>query len=483
MSHGVHDASTGIAAARWSSQGGLFGRMFRSLPPFEPPRHTQAKRERWLLERAARMFAAPGDAEPVNHGVPAAYTYLGQFVAHDLSFDLRGIGERAADPDRARSYRSPRLDLDHVYGGGPQLQPYLYERDPAAPDEPRWLFRLAARGGHAGGLDVPRLGDAPVVADPRNTSHYITTQLHVAVMRFHNRATQELVERGVTGANVFVRAQQLTRWHYQWVVVDDYLRRLTPWSECVQPHLGGPRPDSLFSWREMPFVPLEFSAAAFRFGHAMIRSDYRLDRGDAVPFDRLVQQDHANLPEIAWRYLVGPDRGRAADTHYSRKLGATLAPALAQLPRAFLSHAGDVASLAARDLLRGWHLGLPSGQAVARLLGRRAGHTREDPLWIYVLEEANRDGEYGTRLGPVGARIVADVLMGLLWGDPTSFLRAEPGFEPTLGRRGGARYRMAQFLEFAGMTMDDAAVAQHAEVRGGSRRGPGGREVGAVGSS
>ena len=451
MFHGVSVTTRGLAVPRSVCHDGQFGRMFHQLRPFEPPGKTSAERETWLTDRAEQMFDPNEGDEPVNLGIPAAYTYLGQFIAHDLSLDLRGIGERAADPDRMRSFRTPRLDLDSVYGAGPQGAPYLYGDDREVDGGRGFVFRIQ----RVRGIDsVPRVGGTPVTADPRNTSHYITEQLHLAVMKFHNRAMRELAQRGMCGAPAFHRAQELTRWHYQWVVVDDFLRRLVPWDEFVQPHMDGLAPGSVYQWERAPFIPVEFSAAAFRFGHSMVRSNYRLNRTTTVPFAHLLPGARVRLPEIVWRYLLGSAKGQSTDTHYSRLLGTKLSPALARLPDALGLGDQRVPSLAARDLLRGWQLGLPSGQAVARSLGLQASERSEDPLWIYVLQEANQQGSYGTHLGPVGARIVADVFMGLLWGDPGSWLRQDRSWRPTLGHN-GSRFMLRDFLQFAGMAMDD----------------------------
>ena len=113
-------------------------------------------------------------------------------------------------------------------------------------------------------------------------------------------------------------------------------------------------------------------------------------------------------------------------------------------------------SLAVRDLQRGQAIGLPSGEAIARLIGAeildpadiglaRHGWRGETPLWFYILREADVAGD-GDRLGPVGGRIVGEVLIGLLNADPESFRSADPGWSPTLPAASPGHYSLADLL-------------------------------------
>ena len=109
---------------------GRFGRRFRKLPPAPPldPTHLQE------LARSMREPEATGgggwggpSAPPVdldNPDIPAGYTYFGQFVDHDITFDPASSLERENDPDALTNFRSPRFDLDSVYGSGPEDEPF-----------------------------------------------------------------------------------------------------------------------------------------------------------------------------------------------------------------------------------------------------------------------------------------------------------------------------------------------------------------------
>jgi hypothetical protein len=135
---------------------------------------------------------------------------------------------------------------------------------------------------------------------------------------------------------------------------------------------------------------------------------------------------------------------------------------LLRLPVALTGDVDDDAyhSLAARDLQRGHALALPSGEAVARHLGvepltpdevglAASGWPDETPLWYYVLKEGEHRGN-GDRLGPVGGRIVGEVVLGLLMRDPEFYATADPAWRPSLPANIQERFTLADFLAFGG---------------------------------
>jgi len=242
------------------------------------------------------------DASLDHPTLPAGYAYLGQFIDHDITFDPVSSLERQNDPDALHNFRTPRFDLDSVYGQGPADQPYLYRsgRDPilsaaAADADIRGVAlllgeRVSSDDGRAG-PDLPRnLEGAALLGDPRNDENLIISQLHSVMLRFHNQVVEEVV--GATplrGGNLLKEAQRLARWHYQWVVVHDFLVRiigkevvddiLDDFTEyvaaCNEPRLRVRRPKLLFYRPDQnPYMPVEFSVAAYRFGHSLIRPSY-----------------------------------------------------------------------------------------------------------------------------------------------------------------------------------------------------------------
>jgi hypothetical protein len=412
------------------------------------------------LSHLSQQFYAPRPA-PAADGLPAGYTFFAQFLTHDLSFDNRPLPLPADGRDI--NHRTPALDLDSVYGLGPDLQPYLYEVSMR-----RHRYLLVDRT-EMGELDLPRVIDRrvprrepdsryrerrAVVADPRNDENLIVSQLHLAVMRFHNACVKN-------GAS-FEEGRRLTRWHYQWLVVNDLLERLCG-ATVVRDALGsGGTPNlSLFPAGQPGFMPLEFAVGAFRAGHALVGPNYVLNDSFEATFGAqgypifwplaperslIGSRELPHEWSIQWdRFFDVPDAGPC---QRAQRLGPYLDPMLRKLPIA-----GDDLhrSLSFRTLLRAWQLGAPSGQAVAEAVTgtRPAG---SDPLWLYVLKEADEDCA-GARLGRVGASIVAETVIALLAADPDSYYATDPTWEPAAA---AGRYTMVDFLRAAGMPITAA---------------------------
>ncbi|MBZ5594813.1 MAG: heme peroxidase [Acidobacteriia bacterium] len=493
---GHHGAVRGADLNRRSSSfEGRFGRMFRTLPAAEFD-------EKILLKLGQAMTSAPDDKptpetevdDEENTGISAGYTYLGQFIDHDLTFDPASSLERQNDPDALVDFRTPRFDLDSVYGRGPDDQPYLYRTDGL-----HMLLGAALKGNdndpNARGLPRNKSdGTEParaLIGDPRNDENVIVSQLQAAMLRFHNRVVDTL------DSPTFEEAQRMVRWHYQWVVLYDFLPTIIgkdTW-HAILPHtlkgttvLQDPPQIKFYQPQKDAFMPVEFSVGAYRFGHSMVRPEYRLNlkMKDRLPIfsttgDSLVgfRQTPDNLA-IDWSLFFtmgpasksGPNRVQPAykpDTSVVNPLG-NLPPSVAANP----------ASLPQRNLLRGWRMGLPSGQAVAAAMGitpidddsLRVGKATEAdkktnpklkdisplfeenaPLWYYVLAEAQQQfvkDETPIHLGEVGGRIVGEVMVGLLLADSHSFLRQNPLFKPLDAfKSSGGDFKMADLLKQA----------------------------------
>jgi hypothetical protein len=445
-----------------------FGLMFKRLPAFNPP-------DALLLALAAQMNdgKAPlndvkdSDVDFDNQGIPAGFVYFGQFVDHDMTLDTTPLSEQQQDPQAMTNFDTPRFDLGSVYGKGPTGSPELY--DPARPG-----YLLVDE--HDGLVDLPRdeVG-AAYLGDPRNDENLIVAQLQVTFLRKHN----QLMDEGKT----FAQAQQELRWHYQWLIVHDYLPRIV--GDDVVTSLirrrGSGKIEFLGKYyqprnRLKPYMPVEYAGAAYRFGHSMIRAEYEMQDGHTVPI--FGPDDHEDLrgsrpiPHnlwIDWNYFFEiPGMHTPDDRNMSRKIDTQLSLPLFNLPPTVVARTtGAIIALAERNLLRGKRLGLPAGQDVAKEMGLRPltneqlGLTGSDwkkqgkaPLWYYVLKEAELGG--GLKLGPVGGRIVAEVILGLLSCDPTSYFNANPSFNP------GSGYRMGDFLLWAD-AIDPRAFVQQPE--------------------
>jgi hypothetical protein len=414
-------------------EGGRYGRMF-DLPALEA--------DETLLHElgAAGGFCDGGDCED-DARVEAGWPFFGQYVAHDLTADRSPLRAHT-DLDALRNMRSPRANLESLYGGGPAGSPYLYSRlDPA---------KLLENDG-----DLPRNQEGiALVADPRNDVHVFMSQMQLAFIRAHSLLVDRLREDGVGDAELFDEARRALTWHYQWLIVNDFLPVLVGpdlVDELAATGLRLYRPDG------NPFIPLEFADAAYRYGHSQIRQLYQLQPdGPLQPvFPDLIGFCPVGEHRVDWSLLFDvPGRPPA---QRAKPIDGQLPRSLIDLPEAITGAVDDDAyrSLAARDLERGQSTGLPSGEAVTRLIGadvltddeldlRRLGWSGETPLWLYILRESSARHD-GDRLGEVGGRIVAEVLHGVIARDPESYLAVEPGWTPTLSAR-GERYRLADLL-------------------------------------
>ena len=429
-----------------------YGRMFPDLPGLEVD-------EAFLLALGRSGSVMDAASRPDEHDtrndnprIPAAFAFLGQFIAHDITAD-RSMLRHHARLNELRNFRTPRLDLEYLYAAGPTGDPHLYDLD----DLDKFLLGVNDMG-KQDDLSRNRQGRA-LVGDPRNDVHLIISQLHLAFLKFHNQVVDYLRDQGVPSSDVFSEAQRLVRWHYQWIVVHEFLP-LTAGEALVDNLLNnGPQ---FYEYDERPFIPVEFADAAYRFGHSQVRSVYILNGSGAkgqifpdfagtcpVPHDRVVD----------WAYFFNVEEQRPPQA--SKRIDTLIAHSLIDLPRSVVGDTDipEQHSLAYRDLMRGQALDLPSGEAVSRAMDieplskdelglSKLGWHGETPLWYYILKEAEvRAG--GERLGDVGGRIVAEVLLGLIDGDSTSYRWAETEWRPTLPGTQEGQFTVADLLRFA----------------------------------
>jgi hypothetical protein len=474
-------AAAGEAGGRDAAElgAGLFGRFFPMLPSFAEP---SRKLNEAMLELGApggildaRDDLAAGPVElianpvlslgnPNNPAHTAGVTFVGQFMDHDLTFDL---ASRLGQPTRPRTSpngRTAAFDLDSVYGGGPHHAPELYDATGRrGPDYPT-SFRVGYGGKFE---DLPRHADTMVaiVADPRNDENLLIAGLHAAFLKFHNRVVDHLsAETALPPRRLFKRARRLTRWHYQWMILHEFLPQFVGQS-LVDAILANGR--TLYR-PSAAFIPVEFQAAAYRFGHSMVRPSYRANlAGDAngqplfgMIFDPTAEgsNDPADLrggaraPRrfVGWQTFFDFGGPFTADVRPNKLIDAKISTPLFHLPiRAIAGAETGVTALPQRNLLRHVTWRLPSGQSIARHLkvpALAAADLAElsdigpnldtsTPLWYYTLKEA-QIVEGGVRLGPVGGRIVGEVIVGLLRLDDSSFLSA-PQWRPMLPTRSG----------------------------------------------
>lgn len=472
-----------------------FGRIFPTLPSFATPSPALDAALRdigtpgGMLDAKDSLLAGPAqlifDAtlranNPDNPTHTAGTTFMGQFMDHDMTFDLASRLGVPTDPAASANSRTPAFDLDSVYGGGPDADPELYgsQGRRAGPK-----FKLGS-----GGLfeDVPRDANSKaIISDPRNDENIMIAGLQAAFLKFHNHAV-DVVGHGAAD-EVFERARRLTTWHYQWMIVHEFLP-LFVGRAMVDDVL---RHGRKFYRPSVPQIPVEFQGAAYRFGHSMVRPSYRANlagdngqpffgmifdpaaEGEADPRDL---RGGARKPRrfIGWQTFFNfgaiprPTGGGTLgeDVRPNKLIDSHISTPLFNLPLQTIASGTPPTSLPQRNLLRQVTWSMPSGQSIARVMGVPAldkhdlkdlkdyhlGLEESTPLWLYVLKEAEvMTG--GLTLGPVGGRIVAEVILGLLELDKDSYF-SERRWRPTLPTTSGrvtGDFRMIDFLTFAGV--------------------------------
>jgi Animal haem peroxidase len=498
-----------MATPRSQFHDGRFGRLFRHLQKFEPDEADLIELADTVIEKdidVERNPARPSNiADPVR-GLSAGFTYLGQFIDHDLTFDPVSQLDRINDPDALRDFRTPRFDLDSVYGGGPDQDLFLYD-----PQDRTHLLPRDDDMHVAQDLQRNAQGTA-IIGDPRNDENSIVANFHLAFIKFHNKVVKAL------GSNAdFNTASQIVRFHYQWLVVHDFLARVVGAdlvNEILVP-VKDPNTGAVIQWngklrfytpRHRPFMPVEFSAAAYRFGHSMVRFNYTLnkltdpdDTPDAKELriftnDPTLDDLRGGRPltethRVAWFRFLSFNEKDDDKLQPARTIDTQISGGLGLMPRSVGAAVTGPTSLAVRNLLRGRALGLPTGQDVAYAMGIPedqiisnnnsrypfsigTGYKDDEsvpdiggpeksrlvalfgdrtPLWYYILKEAELLKQ-GQMLGPVGGRIVAEVFIGLLLNDPQSYLVSQPNFRPQANQFGAGpdgKFGIAELIDYA----------------------------------
>jgi Animal haem peroxidase len=428
----------------------------------------------------------PEAATPPSRSLISGLLYLAQLVDHDVSLDRTRLCDAVkVTPENRVNWRSPFLDLDSVYGGGPEVSPWLYYlpiknlTGPALlPGQERFLIGTTAPSQLP--CDLPRTtAGRPVIAEPRNEENLILAQLHVLMLRFHNRVVaaledKEIDDGGLTGS-YFSKAQQLVTWHYQYIVIHELLDVLLDRTILN---------DALANCAPLSSIPIEFALAGFRVGHSMIRNGYKMNAAHAnAPLTQLLNLNSMGVPPLTrlpdewiidWRRFFGGFAMPAEMLNRSHGLDTLVAKALHHLgfPTSLedTPNSATTFSLPAITLLRGSRSGLPSGQAMATEFGealltddemevqqaipimdalKRFGFLNDTPLWFYILQESCvRTKKCG--VGPTGSRLIANTLVGLLKADRDSILNAGKAWQPpTWKSRGITVKTMADLLRIA----------------------------------
>ena len=434
----------------------VFGRLFANLEPFDPSE--KALEKLGGPDGPMDESKAPAGYVKENMGIPAGFIFLGQFIDHDITLDTTSNIDRINDTSALRNFRSPGLDLDCIYGSGPEASPHLYDHDTGNDKADGRKLLIGTADNPDNDLARNRQGRA-LIGDPRNDENILVSQLQLAFIKFHNVVVDQVIAAGeVATEEIFKEASRIVRWHYQWIIRHEFLPLI----------LGKTRAEALrneplrfYPTGRPTFIPLEFGAAAYRFGHSQLREKF--DITSNIRGKKLFELNPGFSPVPKqwkvewWRFFDIPD---LEDPQPSHRIDAFLPDALLRLPDEIVGKGADKfkRSLAFRNMLRGRALMLPSGQAVAKRIGAAKVYDNaeldlegiglhEAPLWYYVLKEAELDCQ-GAHLGEVGGTIVGETLEGLLRTDPKSQLNLHPNWKPDLGETPGD-FKMADLLTLA----------------------------------
>lgn len=462
MDHLVAHSIEPAAVPHSRSHEGRFGRLFgKGFAIWSPPGSNDDERKLAIADFARSMFST---TPPDDSQTPVGYTYFGQFIDHDITFDPQSSLERKNDPDGLQNFRSPRFDLDSVYGRGPDDQPYLYDQARRLADGYPGFFKIGAGESTTGPKPEPDLqrnaDGVALIGDPRNDENVVVSQLQLAFMLVHNNILDRLAAAPEAatkpGSDLFDEAQRITTWLYQYVVWNDFIQRLVPQDIFKKAIEISAEPGvavsfglkDVYDWSVNPFIPVEFSVAAYRFGHSMIRAEYQLNihHGVGIPTGKpIFSPPGSGIPDLRGGHPLRLKHSLQWDWYFkfkssvrlpqisfpqmAKKIDTHLSQSVFNIPEKLAAITHPLAEL---NIKRGWRMELPPASEVARALGitpMTGLLPMEESLWVYVLKEAETLGR-GEQLGPVGATIVAAVFSGLLRGDGKSYINRDPTWTP-----------------------------------------------------
>lgn len=489
----------------------------RSAHTYTPEEQERAMNKLTDLGNLMNQTATDG---PNQSQIPSGYTYLGQFIAHEITFDqTKGFVANGVIPD---DDRSPQIDLDSLYGGGPELDRELYKDHARLKVGETFISTQDLNRQFPN--DLPRNANdkedptKALIGDPRNDENLPVAQTHVAFIKFHNEVVNRLEKAGFAQDQIFESARQEVVRHFHRIILDDYLPRILD-QDVLTTVLNGDIEWCKGKTKTDLFMPLEFSVAAFRFGHSMVRSRYewnsyhtsRKPYKSPAKLGELFEQTSfsgklgfPNLPShwvIDWRRFYEfrdfpddfPDGHPVQDIdfNFSRKIDTAFDLHLDTIPNfPQEGFAPSQHALSTRNLLRGFTLNLPTGEEVAERLREEplkraqitsgpylvesAAHKAllddpvlngRTPLWYYILKEAEAELNGGNRLGKVGSRIVAETLIGLIRNSSYS-ADHDPDWHLKFGRPAEApeRFHMVDLLTAADVVNPIGKLPHHEHI-------------------
>lgn len=451
-----------------------FGRLFPNLQPFRPSDKSLEDLGKAMVENSTEKVS----------DIPAGYTYLGQFIDHDISKDSLG----ATDPRTISTIelsqliqeRTPSLDLDSLYGSGETESIVAWDSNDLA------KFRLGNtipddQVPRSFQNDLPRKLDGTnpakaLIGDPRNDENLVVAQIHVAFLKFHNAVVDVVRSRNLNpeldAITVRNQAKEIVILHYQSIVLHDFIKRFVN-EEVYERVIKNNNPQFFkIVASEMPFMPIEFSGAAYRW-HTLIRDSYNWNKvfnSVNPPFptgtlqllfqfsglqnnDEFVGFRNERKKSLSSNWIVDwtrlfdfTQRGVAKGEGFN--LTEPIDTLLVQTLHRFGPPNAPM-NLAIKNLVRGSRIGLPSAQDIASAMGITPLTPEEllqnsqqekvlsewelhikTPLWYYVNREAEVLGN-SSRFGPLASTIICETFHGLAKGSRRSILDPEnKGWKP-----------------------------------------------------
>ena len=430
--------------------------------------------------------------DPVGRGpiqgskLPAGYTYFGQFVDHDITLDNTTILTAAADLNTLQNAETSYFDLSCVYGVANNLL------------DANGLFTIGKNLN--GEDDLPRDANGiAIIGDSRNDENLIVAQLQLAFLKFHNRVMADVKVSNpfFTVSQLITEARKIVTYHYQWLVIENFLRDLCgPFFSRLFDATGKPLIHPAFQ-SMYPNIPIEFTGAAYRMGHSMVSDAYYLNTVfDQFPiFSQTLPFPLVSIPDLRGFRQLPTGQSITWDSFFpmpfhkgfqvTENFDTFVTQALYSLPMpAVVSDVPNILPL--RNLMRGtFTYQLPSGQDLAVQLGipnneiLRAStgslviqtqnipsqlppnltpadlthlmsiFGENTPLFYYCLADNHLNGN-GNHLGSLTSFIVGQTILCLISNNQNSYIAN--GFSPTSGKYGcvsSGKYEFAEFFTYA----------------------------------
>lgn len=446
-----------------------------------------------------------------NASAPSGYTYLGQFLAHDLSRlrdEKHALEVTSIENDKVVSTVPATIDLSSVYN--PPKNSAVKKDQLREPGSAKMLLGAAQKKNSLlHGYDLPRTEKGiAIIADDRNDENVIVSQLHLQFLKLHNFFVDRIgrEEPELDTEALFEEAKEQVILHYQEVILYDLLYEIIHpdvWRSIILEDrfiLWNPKFSESGKAAEKSVLPIEYTGASGRFGHPMVRMRYALNDEQEASLDDLFSMTGDGGFESAVKRLPAshvidwlcffdfPTLNRATT---NKNVAERISPAVKiKLKHTRILDRPDNTNLARRNLIRGSQLHLPSGQFAARhLINNFSEQLKEcgitirelsvdelnfkshapstgsldvhcpnllvdTPLWYYVMVEACLETPEGIgKLGPLGSLFLAESIKGILKLNEPSIFRPKKRRNYIAGSKIVPQVSAGRFLQMSDLIL------------------------------